>query len=114
MERGEWGGSVAWRDAWKEGDGGLVPTGGRRLDRPRTGHNTVRTRERRASDTWAPDSRGRERERRGAGMHGPARGKDVWAEPGGTRNFLIYSIKFQTILNYFDQKVDLPYSKKYK
>jgi hypothetical protein len=54
------------------------------------------------------------RERKGAGAWGPARGEEEWAEPEGTGQFLIYSIKFQTSLNCFDQKVDLTSSKNSK
>jgi hypothetical protein len=36
-----------------------------------------------ASDGWAPTGSGRERERRGTGVRGPARErKEKWAEPG--------------------------------
>jgi hypothetical protein len=35
-----------------------------------------------ASDTWALADSGREREMRGAGVRGPAREKQEWAEPG--------------------------------
>jgi hypothetical protein len=60
---------------------------------------------------WAPVDSGRERERRGTGVCGPAWGREEWAEPEGTGKFSIYSNKFQTSLNCFDQKVDLPSSK---
>jgi hypothetical protein len=40
------------------------------------------------------------------GARGPAREKGKWAEPEGIESFLIYSNKFQTSLNCFEQNVD--------
>jgi hypothetical protein len=37
-----------------------------------------------------------------------------WVRPKGIVNFLIYSKRFQTSMNCFDQKVDLPSSKNFK
>jgi hypothetical protein len=45
---------------------------------------------------------------------GRAGKEEAWAEPEGTRTFLIYSNEFQTSSNCFDQKVDLPSSKNFK
>jgi hypothetical protein len=66
------------------------------------------------SDAWAPAGSERERERRRAGVRGPARGKGKWAGPEETMEFSISSNKFQISLNCFDQKVDLPSSKNFK
>jgi hypothetical protein len=52
-----------------------------------------------------------ERERR---AHGSAQEKEKRAGPKGIVIFLIYSNNFQTSLNCFDQKVDLPNSKNFK
>jgi hypothetical protein len=65
-------------------------------------------------DTHAPDSSEREREGRRAGAHGPARRKEKWVGPEETIEFLIYSNNFQTSSDCFNQKVDLPSSKKIK
>jgi hypothetical protein len=66
------------------------------------------------SNAWALAGSGRERERRGTGRVGRAGKEEAWAEPEGTRTFLIYSNEFQTSSNCFDQKVDLPSSKNFK
>jgi hypothetical protein len=115
-------GSVAWRDAWKEGDEG-GPGSDRwaasRLTaaRPRRARATRRCPNRgapRASDPWAPADSRREKDRREAGCVGRPGEKGKWAEPEGTRGFLIYSNRIQTSSNGFDQKLDLPSFKNYK
>jgi hypothetical protein len=57
-------------------------------------------------DAWTPtgSERERERERKRAGARGPAWGKEKWAGPEETVEFFIYSNKFQTSSNCFDQK----------
>jgi hypothetical protein len=57
---------------------------------------------------------GSEREWRRAGACGPDRGKEKWVGPEETVEFFIYSNNFQTSLNCFDQKVDLPSPKNFK
>jgi hypothetical protein len=92
--------------------GGLAPT-----DR---GSATVRAGGRRcpnrgtpSADAWALIGSGRERKRRGTRHVGQPRKEAAWAEPEGTMTFLFYSNKFQTSSNCFDQKVDLPSSRKF-
>jgi hypothetical protein len=48
------------------------------------------------------------------GACGPAQGKGKWAELEGIGRILIYSNKFQTSLNCFEQKLDLPSPKNSK
>jgi hypothetical protein len=115
-----------WNRRKRENRGGLRRRLGGRRERKRTEGGPVarprRTRVARrlpeqgrwGSDVWAPAGSERERERRRAGVRGPARGKGKWARPEETMEFSISSNKFQTSLNCFDQKVDLPSSKNFK
>jgi hypothetical protein len=68
----------------------------------------------RAWEGWSSVGWGPPRREREGGACGPAQEKEKRAEPKGIVKILIYSNKFQTSLNCFDQKVDLPSSKKFK
>jgi hypothetical protein len=103
---------VRWgRGAWFQPAGGIPTDSGSAVARA-GGATAARTGG--APDAWVSADGGRERERRKAGVRGPAQGKKKWAESAGTGAFLIYSNKIQTSLNYFDQKEDLPSPKNSK
>jgi hypothetical protein len=102
---GNGGGSLAQRDKWKEGEGAWSrPVGGAALsERGSTGPLTRGPRS-------TAEGRGRG-EAQGAW---PILGKRGVGRAHMNKIFFIYSIKSQTSLNCFDQKVDLPRSKKSK
>jgi hypothetical protein len=66
-----------------------------------------------SADAWARTGSGRERKMRGVERVGRPGKKEAWAELEGIVTFFIYSNEFQTNSNCFDQKVDLPSSKKF-
>jgi hypothetical protein len=102
QRKGGMGGSMARRDAWKEGDGGPGPN-----RRAASRLTAARLRRARVARRCPNKGEERKRERREAGRVGRPGEKGKLAEPEETGGFLIYSNKIQTSSNGFDQKVDL-------